>query len=511
MDKRVFLCGFHQETASFNPIPTTWQMYSRRAVGTGQELIDNIRPGSAGRRSGAGATLAAMMDEAEKRGYEVVAGMDIGAASGGAVEQSVVDRYLAENLEMLKAALPVKAVLMCLHGATQSSASNDVCGDILTAIRQVVGEETVIGASCDLHANVTERMMRAADYISGYQTYPHLDFYETGHRAAVMALDKAEGRGAKMAWVTLPQMAPAHGYTTEKSGLKELMSKGFALTEAGEIRDFSIFQVQPWLDVDKSGSTILVAADTEEKAVAVAADLAAGEFALREELQGPRLWTMAETVQAAVENKEDKPVVLVDSSDSPGAGSPGDSAEVLRYLLPHRDTLRAAVTVVDVPAVEKAFALGVGGKADFVLGATVSPELSAPVEVKDCVVKSLHSGEFVLEGPASRGAKATMGCAAVLQAGQLMILVNHAGGNCKDPQFYRSVGIEPTLCRLVDVKACTSFRAAYEPISAQICNTITPGAAGVELTTLPYRNIPTPFYPFSQIDEDMIPAPVCLR
>ena len=511
MEKKVFLCGFHQETASFNPIPTTWEKYQRRSGGVGEQLIANVRKGGAARESAYGAILGAMLDEAEKRGFQVIGGMDIGAYSGGAVEQSVVDRYLEENLALLKAALPVDAVLVGLHGATQSSASNDVCGDILTAIREVVGETTVIGASCDLHANVTEKMMRAADYISGYQTYPHLDFDSTGHRAAVLALDKVEGKSAKMAWVTLPQMAPAHGYTTEKGGLKALMDKGHAMVSAGEIRDFSVFQVQPWLDVDKPGSAILVAADTEEKAIAVAADLARDEFALREELQGPKLWTMAETVQAAIDNTVDKPVVLVDSSDSPGAGSPGDSAEVLRYLLPHRDTLRAAVTVVDAPAVAKAFALGVGGKADFMLGGTVSPELSAPVEVTDCVVKSLHSGEFVLEGPASRGARGNMGRAAVLQAGQLLILVNHAGGNCKDPQFYRSAGIEPTLCRLVDVKACTSFRAAYEPISALICNTITPGAAGVELTTLPFKNIPKPFYPFAEITEDMIGAPVCLR
>ena len=511
MEKKVFLCGFHQETASFNPIPTTWEKYQRRSGGVGEQMIANVRKGGAARESAYGAILGAMLDEAEKRGFQVIGGMDIGAFSGGAVEQSVVDRYLEENLALLKAALPVDAVLVGLHGATQSSASNDVCGDILTAIREVVGETTVIGASCDLHANVTEKMMRAADYISGYQTYPHLDFDSTGHRAAVLALDKVEGKGAKMAWVTLPQMAPAHGYTTEKGGLKALMDKGHAMVSAGEIRDFSVFQVQPWLDVDKPGSAILVAADTEEKAVAVAADLARDEFALREELQGPRLWTMAETVQAAIDNTVDKPVVLVDSSDSPGAGSTGDSAEVLRYLLPHRDTLRAAVTVVDAPAVAKAFALGVGGKADFMLGGTVSPELSAPVEVTCCVVKSLHSGEFVLEGPASRGARGNMGRAAVLQAGQLLILVNHAGGNCKDPQFYRSAGIEPTLCRLVDVKACTSFRAAYEPISALICNTITPGAAGVELTTLPFKNVPKPFYPFTEITEDMIGAPVCLR
>ncbi len=503
MKKPIFICGIHQETASFNPIPSTWEDYTHRSAGSGDALIKSIR--------GAKSALGGMVNVAEESGYSVVGGLDIGANSGGAVQQSVVDRFLEENLALLREAMPVAAVLVCLHGATQSDASNDVCGDVLTAIRETVGEDTVIAASCDLHANVTERMMRAADYICGYQTYPHLDFYRVGSRAARLAIQKVEGKGAKMAWTTLPQMAPAHGYTTEKGGLKQLMQKAFDLVDAGEIVDFSIFQVQPWLDVDVTGSAILVAAETEEKAIAVAADLAKDEFALREELQGPKLWTIEEVVQAAIDNKEDKPVVLVDSSDSVGAGSAGDSAEVLRYLLPYRDTMRAAVTVVDVPAVEKAFALGVGAKADFVLGGTVAPSLSSPVEVKDCVVKSLHQGDFVLEGPASRGVNSTMGPAVVLQAGQLMILVNCNGASCRDPQFYRSTGIEPTLCRLVDMKACTSFRAAYEPISALICNAITPGAAGVELKTLPFRNIPAPFYPFQETTEDMIPAPVCFR
>ena len=508
---RIVLCGFHQETASFNPIPTTKEMYMVRSVGCGQTLIDNVRKGGPLRSSIYGAVMAGLLDVAEENGYEVCAGWDVGANSGGAVEQSVVDWFLEDTLTRLKEVLPVKAVLLCLHGATQSTGSNDVCGDILTAVRELVGEETVIAASCDLHANVTERMMRAADCISGYQTYPHLDFYNTGRRAALLAMRKLQGKPTVTAWTALPQIAPAHGYTTTQGGFKQLMEEGFSMVEAGEIIDFSLFQMQPWLDVDVAGSAVLVTAETEEKAVAVAADFAKEEFALREELQGPKLWTIAEVVQAAIDNPEDKPVVLVDSADSPGAGSAGDSAAVLKYLLPYRESLRAAVTVVDQSAVKKAFALGVGAKADFVLGGTVAPMLSAPVEVKDCIVRSLHSGDYVLEGPANRGFRANMGPAAVLQAGQLMILVNHLGNNCKDPQFYRSAGIEPTLCRLVDIKACTSFRAAYEPISALICNTITPGAAGVELKSLPFKNIPKTFYPFAEISEDMIPSPMVLR
>ena len=504
MKQRIFLCGIHQETASFNPIPSTMETYTSYVYqATGEELIAQNR--------GKATCLGGMVDVAEKYGYPLCGSANMFACSGGAVQQSVVDAFLAQTLADLKAAMPVGAVLVSLHGATQSDASDDVCGDVLTAIREAVGEDVVIGASCDLHGNVTKRMMQAADFISGYQTYPHLDMHNTGARVTELAIRKMEGKPTRMAWTTVPQTAPAHGYTTNEGGLKKLMDRAHALVADGTILDFTIFQVQPWLDVTVSGSTILVAAEDEAVACSVADELAAEEFALREDLQGPKLWTMAETVQAALDNSEDKPVVLVDSSDSPGAGSTGDSAAVLEYLLPHRDVMRAAVAVADAAAVEKAYALGVGGKADFTLGAGISPSLSSPVEVKDCVVKSLHRGDFVLEGPASRGARGNMGPAAVLMAGQLMILVCHDCNNCKDPQFYRSVGIEPTLCRLVSVKACTSFRAAYEPLSAQICNTITPGAAGVQLTMLPFCRIPAPFYPFQETTKDMVPAAVCLR
>ena len=504
MKQRIFLCGIHQETASFNPIPSTMETYTSYVYqANGEELIEKNRSKST--------CLGGMVDVAEKHGYPLCGSANMFACSGGAVQQSVVDTFLAQVLEDLKAAMPVGAVLVSLHGATQSDASDDVCGDVLTAIREAVGEEVVIGASCDLHGNVTKRMMQAADFISGYQTYPHLDMYNTGARVTELVIRKLEGKPTHMAWTTLPQMAPAHGYTTTEGNLKKLMDRAHAMVAEGRILDFTIFQVQPWLDVTVSGSTVLVAAEDEAVACAVADELAAEEFALREELQGPRLWTIAETVQAALDNPEDKPVVLVDSSDSPGAGSAGDSAEVLRWLLPHRDVMRAAVAVADIAAVEKAYALGVGGQADFTLGGSISPSLSSPVEVKDCVVKSLHRGDFVMEGPASRGAHVSMGHSAVLMAGQLMILVCEDCNNCKDPQFYRSVGIEPTLCRLVSVKACTSFRAAYAPISARICNTITPGAAGVELKLLPFRRIPAPFYPFQETTADMIPAAVCLR
>ena len=504
MSKTILFCGFHQETASFNPVLSTEENFRKFVCEwEGESMLRRFR--------GSKTPMGGMMAAVEEAGFTLRGSAYLRAYSGGPVQQELVDRFLDRVRQDLQTIGPVAGVMVALHGATQSDGSDDVSGDVLTAIRAMVGEDTVIAASADLHANVTERMMRAADFISGYQTYPHLDQFETGYRAASLAVRRLQGESVRMAWTALPQMAPASGYTTETGGLKRLMDRAHALVAEGRIVDFSIFQVQPWLDVNCSGSAVVVAAADEETAKAVADDLAAEEFTLREELQGSRLWTIEETVRAALENTEDKPVILVDSADSPGAGSNGDSAEVLRCLLPHRDTLRAAVAVVDTAAVEKAFALGVGARADFTLGASIAPDLSAPVTVENCTVKSLHGGEYIIEGKAGRGSTVSMGRSAVLQTGQLFILVCHSCSNCRDLQFYRGVGIEPTLCRLVAVKACTSFRANYEPIAAQICNADTPGAAGVDLRSLPFRRVPQPFYPFREITEEMIPAARCLR
>ena len=507
--KRIYLCGLQQETDSFNLVPTTIEDY------LGVDYSDPAYTEETGRiipeTIGDGA-LRGMLDVMAVRGCEVICGVHANARSGGAVQPDVVEWFLRHTLTEISHAGKLDGVLVVLHGATQSQTSDDVCGDILTAIREAVGEEMVIAASCDLHANVTERMARAADYICGYQTYPHLDFYRVGSRAATLLADHLEGRKRKMAHVTVPVMVSAHAYSTERGGLKLLMDRGHEMVANGRLADFTIFQVQPWLDVEKIGSAVLAVADDEETAVAAAKELALGSFALRKELQGEPLWSIDEVVEKARATHEDgHPVVLADSADSPGAGANGDSAAVLEAVLPYRDTLRVAFALDDTPAVEKAWQLGVGAVADFTLGATRAPHLTHSVVVKDALVRSLSDGTFIHEGAARRGAEINIGRCAVLQAGKIQILLSTNSRFNGDLQFYRGFGIEPTMCDLVNVKRCTSFRANYEPFAALICNTATPGASSPDLKSLPYQRIPRPFYPFDEVSEDMIAEPVCYR
>ena len=61
---------------------------------------------------------------------------------------------------------------------------NDPEGFLLEETRKIVGDEVPIIISLDLHGILTEKMLKNVHGVATYHTYPHVDFEETGKRAA---------------------------------------------------------------------------------------------------------------------------------------------------------------------------------------------------------------------------------------------------------------------------------------------------------------------------------------
>ena len=489
MSKKVFLCRISQESNSFNPVLTGLDRFG--IVETPEDILSE--------NGKCGITVNGIFKTLNDKGYEIIPGVCMHCGSSAPLKDEVVNFFIDKTVEKIKSIKDLDAIALSMHGATVSESEDDVCGLIIEKLREVVGEKVVISVSFDLHANVTEKTATNADYVSGYQTYPHLDMYEVGVRCAERIIDHFENGKRFVARAEVPMIAPAHAYTTGTRELKKLMDKASAYKQSGKILDYSIFQAQPWLDVEKLFSTVIITASDEKTAIDVANELAVDEFNLRVDLQGAPLISVQEVIDIALKNKTGKPVVLCDSADSPNAGANGDSATTLRYLLPYKDKLRCALAVVDKPAVDKAFKLGIGGKGDFVIGATLAPKLSTPVTVQNAEVCALSNGEFYRVGPQERGQLEQNGLSAVIRVGGIYIHLSYKGKTIGDIGYFRSMGIDPELWDLMCVKACTSFRAGYEPISAEICNAQTTGAAGTDLTSLPFVKRPKPLYPFEEI------------
>lgn len=484
--KRVLVCEFHEETNTFNPVVMSVDGFRVVRYAEGQEAYDLCKE--------IPCAFHGMMDAIEENNGEVIPAISLYGPSGGIVADSVFELLCNRMKHYIEENAGFDAVCVSLHGATCTTSQEDACGVFLEYLRKLVGDDKLIAASCDLHANVTERMLGAADIICGYQSYPHVDFYETGYRAAKMCMRKLHGAKTIMAAVTIPMMVPPAGYTSLDGPFKVIMDRGKSLIADGTLLDFSVLQVQPWLDVKNIGSTIIAIAEDEEVAKAEADCLAEMLFAERDNFW-PELLTVDEVIDRAEENDSGKPVILVDSADSPNGGAVGDGILPVIRMLERGTEISAGIFVKDPEAAQRAFEVGVGNSAQFTIGAKFTPGVPGPLEAIGRV-RSLHDGAFRQEGPAGKGFPVNVGKSAVIAFGNIDVMVCEEPAASGDPQILRHFGIEPMLYDLIVVKANTSFKVPYSAFAEEFCYADTPGAGASNLKCFDWKNLPKNFYPF---------------
>src|SRR5262245_53333796 len=152
---RVAVGQLWQETNTFNPLPTTRADFEQFGIVRGGELVERMAD-----TNELGGFIQALRSWPERP--EIVGLVRLPAWPGGTATNATFDWLRRELLDALRAALPVDGVLLALHGALVADGAPDVEGAILDAARQLIGRVPLV-ATLDLHANVTERMVRSAD------------------------------------------------------------------------------------------------------------------------------------------------------------------------------------------------------------------------------------------------------------------------------------------------------------------------------------------------------------
>lgn len=487
MKKRILMCQFFQETNTFNPIVMTQNLFNNGIDGEDPKVFEN--------RMLVHGTERGAMDAFVQAGAEVIPTVFYQATStsGGRVADSVLT-HMMERMTYYVQTNSFDAIYASLHGATCTETVDDACGALLEHLRKLAGGRP-IAASFDLHANITEKVLKNADIICGYHTYPHRDFYETGYRAGKLLLKLLDGKRLSLASASVPMLIPPAGYTTDDVAFANLIAKGKRLVDDGVLVDFSVFPVQPWLDIAEISSRVIAIAEDSAFAMLQADVLAHALCDLRQDTM-PQMLSVDEIIDIAENNDTGKPVILCESADSPNGGCVGDSPIVAMRILERKSQLRTGLFVVDPIAAEQAFALGVGGQGEFSVGAGFTPNMPGPMVAKGTVL-SLHDGNFMLEGPANRGAVTSLGRTAVVRFGAVDIILCHNGGASGDPQLFRHFGIEPTLYDLIVVKANTSFRLPYSKFTDLIYCADTAGAGASNLKLLLWKKLPIGLYPFA--------------
>jgi microcystin degradation protein MlrC len=490
---RIALGSFLQESNSFTPVSSGWQHYGPHELLRGADLVAHFDRS----RAELGGALALAREE----GIAAVPLLSARpAASAGCIERAVFEAIRDELCSRLAAVQPVDGVLLVLHGAMLAEGYDDATGEVLRAVREVAGPHTPVVATLDLHANVTARMVSEATALVGYHTMPHIDLYETGVRALALLVRTAAGAITPVQTLRrLPMILPGENGRTTDGPYAEVMAQVLAAYARPGLLDASAYLVQPWLDIPDVGCAVLVVTDGARPWAAELAEGLADVFWARRTAFGVERTPMAQAIEAALAAARG-PFICSDGADAPSSGAPGDSPAVAAALLaanPERDCF---TNLVDPVAAARLAAAGVGAEVELDLGARLAPACYTPLRVRGRV-RVVSDGAFVNKTSGLQGVRSQRGPTAVLQVGRVAIVVAERAVIQWDPEFYRSVDLEPCAAQIVVVKSPAAFRAAYEPFAAGIFLLDSPGVCSPDLLSLPFVRIHRPLYPFDPLED----------
>ena len=338
-------------------------------------------------------------------------------------------------------------------------------------------------------------MVRFADGLIAWETYPHRDTFTTGVRGARLLWDILQGRcRPTMAMAKVPVITSAiHGSTEGDDPFAQIMRAAKALEGRDGVLSTSAFLVHPYLDQPDMGSGALVITDNDMgTAVSLANQLAEQYWTRRFDLE-PEIHTPDETIAKGLKT-DGGPVLLVEAADCCGGGAAGDSVATLTALLDAKVTVPSLVPVADPEAAAACHRAGVGQEITVALGHQLDPRWGKPVAVTGTVTR-LSDGRFRYIGGIWDSVEGNMGPSAVLTIGAIQVLVaTHGTYDWADEQF-RSMEMHPPDAKFIVVKNPMNYRLAYGEIAKAAFILDTPGATPATCRHLPYKYLKRPYFP----------------
>ena len=489
---RLVIAMMKHETNTFSPVPTDWQQFEERGLHYGRRAVEVYE--------GTGTPFAAFIQLARDSGAEIVAPVAAEAVPSGTVSGGVYEGLAGSICEAVAAGCD--AVMLDLHGAMVSETTPDGEGELLERVRRIA-PGIPIAVVCDLHCNLTQRMVDHSTVLVGYKTYPHLDMVDVGLQAGQILLRALRGEVRPvMAWGNVPLLAQTLCMGTDDAPMRELV----AMTRQAEAEDVlaaTVFGGFPLADISEAGVSAVVVADGDKGAAQEWTDrLLERAWAQREAFiyQGTPL---AEAI-AEAKALPDGPIILLDHADNCASGATQDVMSVIAEVIDQGLEDVAVAAVWDPIAVRQMAAAGVGSEITIELGGKMDMPaigLSGLPLIVTGRVRTICDGKWTVRGPMYTGVPVSTGLTGVLDTGQVQIVVISYHHEPWDQGVFTRVGIDPTATKYLLLKSRIHYRAGFAPIARHTIRCDGVGVTSSDNALFDFQNVRRPIYPLDPFDE----------
>lgn len=354
---KIFIGQFAHETNTFAAEQTTMENFKLWEWDKGEKILQKHR--------GVRDYLGGMIDRAEALKLEIIPTISAMAYPSGTITKETYDVIKEELLAALDKH-QADALCLNLHGAGVVEGIDDMEGHLLGELRSAIGYDIPILCTLDLHANLTEKMVQEANVLLGVNFYPHTDSYERGMEAIDLAIKMYKKELKPVMHLTkLPLIIPTS--TTNLSPAKDINRICWEWEKVPNVVDCTFFHGFPYTDIKHVGVSVLsITNDDSPLATKVSGNVANQILATKEKFFSKTI-SPREGLEQALQ-QEGHPIVINETSDNPGGGTPGDGTYLLRAMLDMGLENACFAFIYDKEVADLAHEAGVGAYIDIKLG-----------------------------------------------------------------------------------------------------------------------------------------------
>lgn len=478
---RIAIAGLAIESSTFSPATTAEEAFHARTGDTVLTSYEFLAGDSA--------------DYQRAQWFPALVGRSL---PGGVVTREAYESLMSKMLARLRRDLPYDGLFFDIHGAMSVVGLDDPEGDMIERIREVVGHNTIVSTSMDLHGNVSMRLAKESDLITCYRMAPHEDAMQSDKRAVENLLSRIEsgkGKPPFKAYVNVPILLPGEKTSTRVDPGKSLYARVAPAATKNGVVDAAIWIGYAWADEPRNHAVVMVTGDDQSAVASTAEDLAENFWKVRNDFDfiAPTA-NLKEALDTAIASNR-HPFMISDMGDNPTAGGAGDVTWTLTEILKRpefKPENGPSVIYASIPGpdfVAAAVKAGVGGKVEGDAGAAIDNRYAGPVHLKG-VVKSIETGDEHAETEV------------VVQVGSVNVIVTKKRKPYHKEVDFTRLGLNPRKTDIVVVKLGYLVPELYDMRSDWIM-ALTPGGVDQDLQRLTFKRIERPMFPF---DRDM-PAP----
>lgn len=488
---RIAIASFSHETNSFGNTFVTPELLSKST---------REKEGVTQAYRGSHTYIGGFYDAARELGVQIVPIQCTSLKPSGPCLQEGFEKVRDRLVELAVSEYekqPFDGIALFMHGACAAIGHPDVEGEILSLLRQKLGRKIPIGLAMDLHGNLSQEMTGLCDIALGCKCYPHSDEYDQGCNMFRLLVDKIQnGYDTYCALVKLPwHIAPAQGVTLSGPARDVQQQCIRHEEEDPNLLAASFFQGFPYADVPICSVSFLTTAKTPECAQRHARELAAYAWNRRADFEVP-LYSAEEAVARALEagKEHKKPILINESSDNPGGGTPGDGTHLLRQML-RVNVPSAYGFIVDPEVAELAKKAGVGSRITCLLGGKTDSFHGDPIQLTDAYIKSVSDGTYIQKNPMGYGGRGALGTTVCLVVGNVQIIVACTRTQTFDEGPFTAGCVDWEVLDLIALKSSQHFKGWWADKVSTIIPCESPGLQTANLTLLDFKQADTSYYP----------------